>query len=133
MKAKKFFSYYRTAKDEDPTQFALQAAYCTSLIQSVGGIPVAESSDIGSGLNARLPGYLRLVAAISGGDVDAVVVSTLDRLSRDPIQVDRLLDRCRLCGVEIWVARDGVRLHKGYPVVGGLGKVRSKEEVPLLH
>ncbi|MHA1730872.1 MAG: recombinase family protein, partial [Promethearchaeota archaeon] len=38
--------------------------------------------DVGSGLNDRRPGLLRLVDRVCAGGVDAVVVATRDRLAR---------------------------------------------------
>lgn len=83
--------------------------------------PVAYTDAAISGASDNRPGYRSLVADITGGRVDLVVVDDLSRLSRDNSEIGQLLKRVRFAGVRLVGVSDGVdTARKGHKIDVGL-------------
>lgn len=90
--------------DSDFSSIHAQHESCLSFIQSqasLGWIPVdREYSDGGfSGATTQRPGFQRLLHDIASGEIDALVVYKLDRLSRSVVDLHETLRFCEKHGV----------------------------------
>lgn len=103
---RRFFAYYRTATGS--IQVRHQQLECERLVVRLDGTIAGYAADVGSGLRmSDLPGYLRLLGAVTARDVHAVVASDLSRFGRDLRELAQLFELCDQNGVEIWDARIG--------------------------
>ena len=98
--------YLRVSTDEQVNGYGLdvQRTRCEAMAIVKGWEVAAVYSDEGiSGtLDAgRRPGLAALLAAACSGDVQAVIVLSLDRLARKTLLVLDLVDRLDKCGVEL--------------------------------
>jgi site-specific DNA recombinase len=83
--------------------------------------PVAYTDAAISGASDNRPGYRMLVAEITSGRIDLVVVDDLSRLSRDSSEIGQLLKRVRFAGARLVGVSDGVdTARKGHKIDVGL-------------
>lgn len=97
------------------------------------GWPVAEvfvDNDVSAWGGKRRPAYERMLEAIKTGEVDAVVVWHLDRLTRRPIELERFFETCDAAGVRHLACVTGdvdLATHDGQFMARILGAVARKE------
>ncbi len=81
----------------DPTGQGLgvarQRTACTSKAQALGWdvVEVYEDNDVSATSGRSRPAYQRMLSDLEAGRVDAVVVWDLDRLHRQPIELEHFL------------------------------------------
>lgn len=101
-------TYARTAIAHRPGLAALDAQreVCRAHIRDqLGGSWVASFEDHGfSGVSLHRPSVQRLLADVDAGAIDVVVVAHVDRLTRSPGDLARLLARFQDSGVSLVVA-----------------------------
>ena len=89
----------------DPTGQALgvarQVQDCRALAESKGWVVAEEyvDNDVSAYGSTRRPAYDRLLTDVAERHRDAVIVYNLDRLTRQPIQLERFLETCQAAGV----------------------------------
>ena len=96
--------YARISSDRDGDNLAIsrQVADCEALAARQGW-QVAEryvDSDISAYGGKLRPDYRRLIADIEAGAVNGVVVYNLDRLHRQPRELEEFIEVCRRAGIE---------------------------------
>jgi site-specific DNA recombinase len=91
--------YTRISQDRTGAGLAVerQEVECRQLAERLGLtiVEVYSDNDISAYSGKPRPGYRRLLAAIRGGQVGAVVVWHLDRLTRQPSELETYLDVAR--------------------------------------
>ena len=93
--------------EEEPNSLGAQRETCERYIQNQPGWSLTSTYDDAglSGGNTNRPGFQRLLAAVKATKVDMVVVSALDRLSRNPLDFAKVMDAFDAHGVAVCVAR----------------------------
>src|SRR5205807_4449593 len=95
--------YARISSDRDGTQLGItrQLGDCRTLAERRGWAVAAEYvDDEVSAYNGKpRPAYRRLLADLRDGLVDAVVVWHLDRLHRQPKELEEFFEVCDAAGV----------------------------------
>jgi putative resolvase len=94
--------YARVSSAKQKDDLERQKKYLQSNIpDKYKGCRIVEVSDIGSGINFRRPGLLRILGSVKEGNVSGVVVASRDRLARFGYE---LVDwMCKEFGTEIVV------------------------------
>ena len=84
-----------------------QQSECLKLAEELGGTVDPEDvfRDIGSGLSLELPELSKLMELVASGKVDAVLVYSFARLSRNRVHLRKLLRECRKRGVVVFQVR----------------------------
>lgn len=104
----RYATYARTAITHRPGLTALdeQREVCRAHIRDqLGGSWVASFEDHGfSGVSLHRPSVQRLLVDVDAGAIDVVVVAHVDRLTRSPGDLARLLTRFHASGVSLIVA-----------------------------
>jgi site-specific DNA recombinase len=103
-------TYARFSSDlQSPTSIEDQQAICNRYAAERGWHIVEAYSDAAiTGFTSDRPGYRRLLADAESRRFKAVLVESVDRLSRDLGELMRLYHSLRFAGVEIIGVRDGV-------------------------
>src|SRR5438105_1425755 len=95
--------YCRISEDRegDGAGVRRQEADCKALAKRRGWLvaDVFIDNDVGAYAGKRRPEYVRMVQAIKAGDVDAVIVWHLDRLTRRPAELEDFFEVCDAAGV----------------------------------
>lgn len=97
--------YARISSDDEGSGAGVdrQVADCTSLCVargwSVDSSHVYVDNDISASTGRHRPGYERLLASVSAGELDAVVAYHLDRITRRPVELEQFLDTCQLANL----------------------------------
>jgi site-specific DNA recombinase len=97
--------YTRISKDDGEGQglgVARQEKDCRALADAKGW-PVAQvftDNDVGAYSGKARPSYLRMLDEIEGGEIDAVLIWHLDRLTRRPAELEAFFDVCDKAGVK---------------------------------
>lgn len=100
--AKKVVLYSRVSSAKQKDDLERQRKFLSDNIpDEYSGHEVLGVSDIGSGLNFKRPGLLRVLGSVKEGDVSRIVVSSRDRLARFGFELIEWL--CKEYGVEIVV------------------------------
>lgn len=88
--------YARISKDQNGEQAGVsrQVEACRDLVDQRGWTLVGEhvDNDISAYSGKRRPQYLAMLAAVEAGEADAIVVWHPDRLTRNPREIEDLLD-----------------------------------------
>jgi len=102
--------YARSATDrQSGSGISNQLAACEKIAQREGFEVVEKFCDEAtSGASIGRPGLGALVAAARSREVDAVLVASLDRLSRDQVDLIVIIDELRSFGVQIVTVDGGV-------------------------
>src|SRR5262249_9640134 len=103
--------YLRLSKDRDGTATSISRqeadcqAYSTREGHQVTGI--YRDSDF-SAFDKKItrPDYERMLDQVQKGEVDAILVWKLDRLSRQPGQFEKVIDTCQATGTKILSCND---------------------------
>lgn len=98
-------AYARVSTDEQSTIEA-QLATLTPLALRLGGTITVTETDVLSGLNARRPGYQRLLAMSRRREIDGVLVYKLDRFGRDHAESIRAVQELERLGVRVYSATE---------------------------
>jgi site-specific DNA recombinase len=103
--------YARISKDRNGEQAGVnrQVEACRELVDSRGWTIVAEhiDNDISAYSGKRRPGYLALLDDMKAGLVEAVVVWHPDRLTRNPRELEDLLDVIEARGLQVATVQAG--------------------------
>ena len=126
--------YARISSDRDGQQLGVlrQVADCRALAERRGW-PVAEvyTDDDQSAYNGKArPAYRRLLVDMHAGSVDAVLVWHLDRLHRQPKELEEFFEACDAAGVTHLASVTGdvdLATHDGRFMARILGAVSRKE------
>jgi site-specific DNA recombinase len=126
--------YARISSDREGTQAGVrrQVDDCHALAERRGW-PVAEvyvDDDVSAFSGRRRPEYRRMLADLSAGTVDAVVVWHLDRLHRQPRELEEFIDVCDAAKVKNLATVSGdIDLATGDGLLHAriMGAVASKE------
>ena len=80
-----------------------QRADCDALARKLGWTiaEVFEDNDVSASTRKPRPGYERMMAAVEIGQVDAVVVWDVDRLTRTPRELEDVIDRADRVGLRL--------------------------------
>lgn len=100
--------YARCSTDEQAEALAAQVARLTA----AGCDPVVQ--ELQSGRDNDRPGLLEVMAMVSRGQADELVIVRADRLGRDAAFADQLIAACALAGVKI-TALDGGEIEAATP------------------
>lgn len=126
--------YARISSDRDGQQLGVrrQIDDCAALIARRGWPPaqVYTDDDISAYGGKPRPAYRQLLRAISEGEVDAVVVWHLDRLHRQPRELEEFFEVCAAAGVNDLASVSGdidLATHDGQFLARILGAVSKKE------
>lgn len=88
--------YVRISDDRDGHGLgvARQEKDCRALARRLGWtvVEVFTDNDVSASSGKRRPGYERLLAAIVAGEIEAVVVWDVDRLTRRPAELEHIID-----------------------------------------
>ena len=81
-----------------------------SLAESMGYIVSFEYRlhELVSGTDGTRPKLNLLISLVENKDIEAVFIQSLDRLSRDPVQVLKFVLLCRDHSVELWAGNEKV-------------------------
>lgn len=126
--------YARISSDRDGQQLGVrrQVEDCAALIARRGW-PAAQiftDDDISAYRGKPRPAYRRLLRAIADGEVDAVVVWNLDRLHRQPKELEEFFEVAAAAGVRDLASVSGdvdLATHDGQFLARILGAVAKKE------
>jgi len=66
-----------------------------------------SDNDISASKSRKRPGYEKLMALVRAGEVDVVQVTQMDRLYRQPIELENIIQQIEQAGVLIATAREG--------------------------
>ena len=126
--------YARISSDRDGQQLGVrrQIDDCAALIARRGWPPAQLyiDDDISAYGGKTRPAYRQLLRAIDEGDVDAVVVWHLDRLHRQPKELEEFFEVCAAAGVGDLASVSGdvdLATHDGQFLARILGAVSKKE------
>jgi site-specific DNA recombinase len=130
--------YARLSEDRDETQLGVgrQVQDCEALARARNW-SIADryiDNDISAYSNKRRPQWERLLADITAGQIDAVIVYHLDRLTRQPRDLERFFDTCDRAGVsamatvsgDINLATDDGRFHAR--ILGAVARKSSDDQ-----
>ncbi|NYG07810.1 DNA invertase Pin-like site-specific DNA recombinase [Phycicoccus badiiscoriae] len=88
--------YVRISSDPEGTRLGVtrQLRGCEAKAADMGWVvgEVFEDNDVSASSTKPRPAYERMLAALEAGEVDAVVVWDLDRLTRRPIEIEHFID-----------------------------------------
>lgn len=126
--------YARISSDRDGTQLGVgrQVEDCERLVTRQGW-EVAEryvDDDVSAYSGKPRPAYRRMLDDLRGGFLDAVVVWDLDRLHRQPRELEEFFDLCKAAGVSKLASVSGdvdLSTHDGQFLARILGAVAAKE------
>lgn len=129
--------YARISEDRDETKLGVtrQQADCAELAEQKGWTVVDTfvDNDISAFSGKHRPEYRRLLDAIRAGDIEAVVVWHLDRLHRQPKELEELIDLCE--GRQIKLASVSGRVDLATPegrlharIVGAVARMESEHK-----
>jgi site-specific DNA recombinase len=126
--------YARISSDRDGQHLGVrrQIDDCSGLIARRGwpAAQVYTDDDISAYSGKPRPAYRQLLRAIADGDVDAVVVWNLDRLHRQPKELEEFFEVCAAAGVTDLASVSGdidLATHDGQFLARILGAVSKKE------
>jgi DNA invertase Pin-like site-specific DNA recombinase len=100
--------YARCSTDEQAEALAAQVAR----LSAAGCEPVVQ--ELLSGRDNERPGLLEVMAMVSRGQADELIITRADRLGRDAAFADQLIAACALAGVKI-TALDGGEIEAATP------------------
>lgn len=100
--------YARCSTDEQAEALVAQVARLTA----AGCDPVVQ--ELQSGRDNDRPGLLEVMAMVSHGQIDELIITRADRLGRDAAFADQLIAACALAGVAI-TALDGGTIEAATP------------------
>ena len=100
-KVKIFYSRVSSAKQREDLERQKEFLKSNLPDQSSGSTKIEEISDIGSGINFKRPGLLRILGLVKQGTVSKIVVASRDRLARFGFELIEWL--CTEFGTEIVV------------------------------
>lgn len=66
-----------------------------------------SDNDISASKSRKRPGYEKLMAMVRAGELDVVQVTQMDRLYRQPIELENIIPQIEAAGVLIATAREG--------------------------
>lgn len=69
------------------------------------------SEDLGSGLDFNRTGLLEVMKAAEDGKMDVVLIKRLDRLGRDDLKTQELLQRLDQMGIQLYSPMEGELCH----------------------
>ena len=126
--------YARISSDRDGSQLGVgrQVEDCERLVTRQGW-EVAEryvDDDVSAYSGKPRPSYRRMLDDLRGGFLDAVVVWDLDRLHRQPRELEEFFDLCKAAGVSKLASVSGdvdLSTHDGQFLARILGAVAAKE------
>lgn len=100
---KRAFIYGRVARAPQGVEAAAeQLLKCKAYAADQGLVVVAQAVDApGSGLSDARPGFAALLGAVESGGVEFVLVTELDRISRDVRALDYVLRSAAKTGVRV--------------------------------
>jgi site-specific DNA recombinase len=134
--------YLRQSLDATGEQLAVarQRASCLDITARKGWTVVAEFVDnsiSASDKRKARPGYDALVDAYGNGEFDALICYDLDRLTRQPRQLEDWIDAATDRGLllvtangEADLSTDGGRMYGPDQGIGGAGRDRAQERPP---
>ena len=112
--------YARSANDDGHQSLSTQISACHAYADQ-NGLSVKDilSDATVSGLSsANRPGLSKLFQRISEGDVETVLCTSRDRLTRDPKEAEEVLDRLTKLGVSLQTVASNV-LRSAVPADSG--------------
>ena len=126
--------YARISSDREGDHLGVtrQVADCRALVERRHwpSASVYVDDDVSAYSGKPRPEYRRLLADIAAGDVDAVVVWHLDRLHRNPKELEEFFEVCAAAGVDDLATVTGdidLATHDGQFLARILGAVSRKE------
>jgi site-specific DNA recombinase len=127
--------YARISSDRDGDQLGVrrQLVDCEELAERLGWLVVDRyvDNDVSAYRGKPRPEYRRLIADIQSGLVAGVVVYNLDRLHRQPRELEEFIDVCREAGIEDRLAscqgHVDLATHHGVLTARMLGAVAAME------
>jgi predicted site-specific integrase-resolvase len=100
--AKSIILYSRVSSNKQRNDLDRQREFLkANLSDKYSGFKISEISDIGSGINFKRPGLLRVLGSIKEGNISTLVVASRDRLARFGFELIEWL--CSEFGTEILV------------------------------
>jgi putative resolvase len=94
-------AYARVSSHDQKEQLGTQALRLEQHCRAQGWDPLQVITDLGSGMNYKKPGLLKLLRLVLQGQVQRLVLVTKDRLLR--FGAELLFQMCRVFGVEVVV------------------------------
>jgi len=91
---------------------------------------VYQDNDLSAYKGSRRPEYERMLADLTSGDRDAVIVYHVDRLTRRPMELERFMDLCdeaRIANIATVTGDLDLSNHDGRFMARLLGSIASKE------
>lgn len=79
--------------------------------EQLGFVVSGCSEDIGSGLDFNHTGLLEVMKAAEDGKMDVVLIKRLDRLGRDALKTQELLQRLDHLGIQLYSPMEGELCH----------------------
>lgn len=83
-----------------------QSAAAIAYAREKGFHLIKTFADLATGHGIDRPGLKAMLAAMSAGEFDVVIVDSLDRLSRDPREFRDLTDRILVAGGEVHIIQE---------------------------
>ena len=129
--------YARVSSHKQHPDLSRQQLYLREHIpdQHPGCQQVVEVKDIGSGLNFKRPGLLRVLGLVQAGLVSSVVVASRDRLARFGFELIEWICSQHSCKVVVLDCAPEEEEHGEdlYTVVDGMAGDTTKANSPRLH
>ncbi|MEA4899077.1 MAG: recombinase family protein [Christensenellaceae bacterium] len=100
--------YARSACPNSSFQIDQQQSMCKAFAEKNGFIVTDEIAEYGVvGGGTKRPSLQKVLSMAGAQRVDVLILPSLSRISRKPVEALAFLDAVSVCGVEIWSVREG--------------------------